>query len=231
MLLHRLFLGLGALQLLAACREPSQEVPHTADLHQTQPSPVPAEKGVVSPRGVPVASALEVVRQTHQRLRSLTASGNVDHDMASLLQEHYRGTLQLVALELRTGRDPVLRALADTLRRERQREEVALGTLAGRTHGNASEEANLYYQEFTRDQQAALDSAARYPPAVTGNPDADFAAGLTAHLQLGLLLAEDGIAHGSDPSLIAFAHRFVHDQRLHLHQVQAWSSTHTTPAH
>lgn len=228
MMLNRLFIGLGALLLFGACRESGQEVPHTANTHLPLPLPAPTGPGIATQENASPASAADVVRQTHQRLRGFTASGNVDHDVASLLQEHDRGTLQLAALELRTGQDPDLRALADTLRRERRRENVALGKLAGRTHGNASEENTRYYQEFARDQRAALDSAARYPPSATSDPDADFAAGLTAHLQLGLLLAQEGIAHGSDPSLIAFAHRFVHDQRLHLRQAQAWSSTHIT---
>jgi uncharacterized protein (DUF305 family) len=221
-MMYRLVVGMLALVLLAACRESAPETPaHTADTHQRAPAPPNGQSGS--------AAASLVAQRAQQRLRTVARSGNIDHDFSSLLLEHFRGARQLAAVELATGRDAALRALADTLRREWDRESVTLGQLAGQTHNNASEEYTRQYQEFTRDVQAVSDSAAYYLPRGSTDPDADFAASLASHLRTGLLLVREGIAHGSDPALIALAHRFHHDQRLHLQQVQAWSTAQTTP--
>lgn len=204
--------------LLGACRESTPETPvHTADMHLRRPAPPELH------------SAPAVATWAQQRLRTVARSGNIDHDVALLLLEHYRGTQQLAAVERATGRNPALRALADTLRREWQQESQTLSRLAGRTHGKASEESTRLYQEFSRGVQAACDSAARYARPPTGDPDADVAAALSAQLRTGLLLVQEGIAHGSDPPLIALAHRLHHDQLHHLRQVQAWSSAHPHP--
>lgn len=212
--------------LLGACRESTPETPaHTADTHQRAPA---QSNGLPRPASAPVSASL-VGQRTQERLRTVVHSGNIDHDVTSLLLEHFRGARQLADVELATGRDPALRALADTLRHEWDRESVTLGHLAGRTHANASEEYTRQYQQFTQDVQAACDSAARYLNRGSTDPDADFAASLAAHLRTGLLLVQEGIAHGSDPALIAFAHRFHHDQLRHLQQVQAWSTNRLTP--
>lgn len=217
-MLHRVVVGLLAL-LLGACRESTPDTPvHTADTHQRTPD---------QPSGPLVPSGEQ---RLPERLRSVARSGNIDHDVASLLLEHMRGVQQLAAAELATGRDADLRALADTLRQEWPRESRLLGQVAGRTHAKESEESTQHFQEFNRDVQAALDSAIRYPPLASGDPDTEFAANLAAHLRTGLRLVQEGIAHGSDPSLIALAHRLHHDQLRHLRQVQAWSSTHLPPA-
>ncbi|TGE03466.1 DUF305 domain-containing protein [Hymenobacter fodinae] len=219
-MIPRFVVGVLTLLLLGACRESTPETPvHTADTHQRHPAPAQPE----------LNSAPAVAARARQRLRTVARSGNIDHDVASLLLEHHRGAQQLVAVEQATGRDADLRALADSLRREWQQESLALGRLASRTHDKASEENTRFYQEFSRDVQAACDSAARYSRPPTGNPDADFAAVLSAHLRTGLLLVQEGIAHGSDPPLIALAHRFHHDQLRHLRQVQAWTSAHASP--
>lgn len=216
----RFLVGVLTLLLLGACREAPRETPaHVAETPQRQLAPAQAEAN----------SAPAVATRAQQRLRTVARSGNIDHDVASLLLEHYRGTQELAAVELTTGRDLELRALADTLRREWQQESQTLGRLLARTHDTASEESTLLYQEFFHGVQAAYDSVTRYASPPTGDPDADFAAALSAHLRTGLLLVQEGIAHGSDPPLIALAHRFHHDQLHHLRQVQAWMSTHPNP--
>jgi uncharacterized protein (DUF305 family) len=218
----RFVVGMLALVLLGACRESAPETPaHTADTHQ---------RDLAQPNGrAAPASASLVAQRAQQRLRTVARTGSIDHDFSSLLLEHFRGARELAAVERATGRDAALRALADTLRREWDRESVTLGHLATRTHDNESEAYTRQYQEFTRDVQAVCDSAAHYRPRGSSDPDADFAASLAAHLRTGLLLVREGIAHGSDPALIALAHRFHHDQRLHLQQVEAWSTAQTTP--
>lgn len=216
-MIRRFVVSVLMLLLLGACREAPPDKPeHTADTHQRQPDAAqPA-----------LNSAPAVAARAQQRLHTVARSGNIDHDVASLLLEHYRGAQQLAAVEIATGRDPDLRALADTLRREWRQESLALGRLAGRSHDQASEEYTLLYQDFSRGMQAAGDSATRYYRPPTGNPDADFAAALSAHLRTGLLLVQVGIAYGSDPPLIALVHHFHHDQLRHLRQVQAWTLAH-----
>ncbi|MCB2410988.1 DUF305 domain-containing protein [Hymenobacter lucidus] len=218
-MLLRSVVGLVVLLLLGACRESVQDIPaHTADTHQQAPE---QSGGLLAP---------PTGQQAQQRLRSVARTGNVDHDIASLLLEHLRGARQLAAAELATGRAPVLRALADTLRRAWQRESQNLGRLAVRTHNQESEEHTRHYQEFNRDVQAALDSAVYSTHAASADPDIEFAAALSIQLRTGLRLVQEAIAHGSDPSLIALAHRLHHDQLHYLRRVQSWSSTHLPPA-
>jgi uncharacterized protein (DUF305 family) len=207
--------------LLSAC-QPDHPAREAAYPHKAAAGP--------NKSGLPVAAAMQaIIAQVEQQLGTVALSGNVDTDFVALLLVQDLATLQLADLELAQGRDSVLRTLADTLHQERQRESLALLAINDRLRTKPTYGDGTYNEELRECLRTVRDSAARRPAYSLVNVDKTFAIYLAAHLQTGVLLASEEVAHGDDPLLVSLAHRMVRDQRRHLRQTRAWAAPPPAP--
>jgi len=87
------------------------------------------------------------VQQTHQAMQKMqknmmavSRNGNPDHDFASMMIPHHQGAIDMAELELKFGKDPVLRKLATRIISDQKREIAEMKARLG--HLDASTTAS-----------------------------------------------------------------------------------------
>ncbi|MBC7446477.1 MAG: DUF305 domain-containing protein, partial [Hymenobacteraceae bacterium] len=69
---------------------------------------------------------MAAMTQMMDGMRKAPLSKNTDHDFAHQMAEHHKGALAMAEIELASGKDATLRALAETIKADQQREIAVL---------------------------------------------------------------------------------------------------------
>jgi hypothetical protein len=104
---------------------PGVQAPAATDPHQ-RGAAVPGPAAVSSSTAAFVAA-----NETMHRDMAITYTGDADRDFAASMIPHHQGAIDMARVVLEHGRDPAVRAIANTVIREQQREIAELrATLA-----------------------------------------------------------------------------------------------------
>ncbi len=155
-------------------------------------------------------------------MRKVPTSKNTDHDFAHLMAEHHKGALAMAEVELAQGKDATLRALAEKIKADQQKEIAELDAA-----GERLDAAPANYKEgdpFQSKMKAAMDGMMSGMGAESGNVDADFAAMMLPHHQSAVAMADAYLAHGQDAKLKAMATAMKTAQAQEIQELQTWQA-------
>jgi uncharacterized protein (DUF305 family) len=80
-----------------------------------------------SPPGATFMKAMDASMQKMDREMAIAPmDGDVDHDFASMMMPHHQGAIEMAEAELRYGKDPVMRRLAQEILVDQQSEIDAM---------------------------------------------------------------------------------------------------------
>ncbi|WP_160328161.1 DUF305 domain-containing protein [Solirubrum puertoriconensis] len=180
-------------------------------------------KSTLNPAVVEAAANLTVaLNRDAQRLSEVRATGNTDHDFAAMMAEHALGAVDLARVELRDGKNPELRRMAEQIITERPAQAERLSVTAKRLAGA---KANYNTLDATDPYKARLIGVMRImkQPLVSSEKiDVDFARLLRIHTQSGIALTNAVIAHGRDAEVKKLAQRLTTEQTASLAQIDTW---------
>ncbi|UYZ59703.1 DUF305 domain-containing protein [Hymenobacter latericus] len=187
-------------------------------------APAPASgKSTLNPAVVEAAASLTVaLNNDARRLADVRTTGNADHDFAAMMAEHAVGAVDLARVQLRDGKSPELRRLAEQIVAERPAQAERLRVTAKRLAG-----ARPTYnpQDATDPYKARLIGVMRImkQPLVSSEKiDVDFARLLRIHTQSGIALTNAVVAHGRDAEVKKLAQRLASEQTASLAQLETW---------
>ena len=218
--------------LLSSCRSGPEE---QADVHETGPP----------------ATMMAALHTMADHSQALQPNGNLDLYFALLMRENHRAAVSISALELKEGKDPELRSVAQDIHRAHQQLILGLDSAIQRIqaqppafpeHTTQSHELEQLLEAATAglhpaahriiaQVEAGNDSLShRHTPkqedAGTGSIDHDYAALLVPHHQNSITLARAELQLGRDESLQKTAYFILQDQQREIEQAQAWLRQH-----
>jgi uncharacterized protein (DUF305 family) len=179
----------------------------------------------VKPKPAPVrasTSLRDTLLLLVQQLDTVRRIGCWDEDFAHLMEVHHIGAQRLAAVEVSQGKDSTLRAMAQHVLKDHERDNHVLSLAltreppAGQEYrpGNAKD-------PFVRRITAALALLRELPPP-TGSIDTDFATLMQIHHQSGVALAQAELAFGKNAELKDAARRLARDEQKEIKQYQGW---------
>jgi uncharacterized protein (DUF305 family) len=195
---------------------------HDTDAHEREAH---GGKSRPAPLAAP-PSLLDTLQLLAQQLDTVHRDGCWDEDFARLMAVHHAGAQRLATVEIASGKDSTLRALAQHVLKghERDNHVLALALLKQPPKGQEYRPGNAQ-DPFVRRIAAAL-APLRQPPPTPGSIDTDFAALMQVHHQTGTALAQVELAFGKDAELKEAARRIVRDEQAEIKQYQRWLKAH-----
>ena len=221
----------GALSL-SSCRSGLEE---QADVHEAGPP----------------ATMMAALHTMADHSQALPSNGNLDLYFAQLMRENHRAAVAMSALELKQGKDPELRRIAQDIHRSHQQLILGLDSAIQRIQAQppAFPDRTTQSERLTQLLEAAtngLHDAAHQnmaqaegdktpsdgyferaaEDAGTGTTDRDYADLLIPHHQNSLRLAQAELEFGRDERMQKAAYFILKDQQREIDQVQAWMAQH-----
>jgi uncharacterized protein (DUF305 family) len=210
---------LGASLAFSSCNSKPDTDAHEEEAHATQPKPAPA---AVPP------NLRDTLQLLAQQLDTVHRDGCFDEDFARLMTVHHAGAQRLAAVEIASGKDSTLRALAQHVLKghERDNHVLTLALTKQPPKGQEYRPGNTK-DPFVRRIAAAL-APLRQPPPTPGHLDTDFATLMQVHHQTGVALAQVELSFGKVPELKDAARRIIRDEQAEIKQYQRWLKAHPT---
>ena len=220
MKLHTAFFALlGASLVFTACNSKHDTDAHEQEAHTIQPKPAP----VATP-----PSLRDTLQRIAQQLDTVHRDGCWDEDFARMMTVHHAAAQRLAAVEIASGKDTILRGLAQHVLKGHERDNHVLTLALTKQPPNGQE----YRPGNTKDPFVHRIAAALAPlrqlPPTPGPLDTDFATLMQVHHQTGVALAQVELAFGKDAELKDAARRIIRDEQAEIKLYQRWLKAHPT---
>jgi uncharacterized protein (DUF305 family) len=184
--------ALAAAVWLIGCGQPADkaEAPVAADTH--------AQSG-----GTDASAKMHEIMS--RPMQSMDMSGNVDKDFATMMAEHHQQGVDMAQMELDSGQNPQLKAIAQSIVDTQTEEKKKLLEIAGTlpdtpTDKAASDEMHMAMMEPMPEMQAS------------GDVDKDFATMMAAHHDMAIKMVDVELKSGKNAELKAMAQKMKEDQ-------------------
>ena len=208
---------LGASLAISSCNSKPDTDAHEQETHAAQPKAAPV---AIQP------NLRDTLQLLAQQLDTVHREGCWDDDFARLMTKHHVVAQRLAAVEIASGKDSSLRALAQHVLKGHERDNHVL-TLALTKQPPKGQE---YRPGNTKDPFVRRITAALAPlhqlPATPGPLDTDFATLMQVHHQTGVALAQVELSFGKVAELKDAARRIIRDEQAEIKQYQRWLKTH-----
>lgn len=210
---------LGSFLAFASCSSQPDTDAHEQEVHTSRPKLAP----IAAP-----PSLRDTLQRLAQQLDTVHRNGCWDDDFARVMTMHHVVAQRLAAVEVASGQDSTLRALAQHVLKGHERDNHVL-TLALTKQPPKGQEyrPGKPNDPFVRRITAAL-APLHQLPATPGPLDTDFATLMQVHHQTGVALAQVQISFGKDAELKGAARRIIRDEQAEIKQYQRWLKAHPT---
>ncbi len=157
-----------------------------------------------------------------QKMNAGKPIGNTDHDFSHMMMAHHQGAIDMSAVELRDGKDATLRAMAEKITADQQKEIADLDKVAERLDGSAK---NYTPKDPADKFQMKMDQSMKpmmAPMTPSGNVDMDYAMMMVAHHTSAVQMAEAEVTMGKDAETKKMAQMMVAAQTKEIKQFNDW---------
>ncbi|MDF7814864.1 DUF305 domain-containing protein [Hymenobacter sp. YC55] len=174
------------------------------------------------------ASATGMMALMHSMMEQMNAekpAGNIDHDFAHMMMAHHQGAVDMSALELKEGKDPTLRAMAEKISADQKKEIRDLEAIATRLDGAPTNYKPADPTDpFTSAMKSSMDVMMKDMGTSSGNVDQDYAMLMVPHHQSAVDMAKAELAHGRDTKLKEMAQQMITAQQKEIQQFKDWQA-------
>lgn len=163
-------------------------------------------------------------------MKAMKMTGDFDLDFANMMIEHHKGAVDMSELELKSGSDEKMKAMAQNIitaqKGEIEEMEAFIKTHeaaeAKENHSEAHEHGQGEHNEMQEGMKAMMDKSMAMK--MTDNTDKDFAMMMVMHHQSAVDMAKNELSHGKHLEIKKMAQKMITDQNKGIAEFQSWLS-------
>ena len=153
-----------------------------------------------------------------EQMKSMTMSGDPDHDFAMMMKHHHQGAIDMAQSEIAGGTDEQLKQMAQKMIDEQQKEIAEFDTfMQGKQPGGRSDYGQKAMGIMTPMSAIKMES---------GSLDAMFASMMIPHHQDAVKMAEEYLKVGKSAEMKKIAQSIIETQPKEIRELQNWLSNH-----
>lgn len=219
-----LSIGITAIALLSACNNDGDSAKSTNDTaahtasgdHVTAPTPSTTNNADNPATSTASASFTDIMNKSMQEMKGMQSTGNPDNDFASMMKTHHMAALEMAQVEVAQGKDAELKAMAQKMIDEQQKEIAELNTfLSGH---NAHGGGDAFHKEVISQMNSM-----KMDTDHSGTTDQQFAKMMIPHHQGAIDMSKAYIKSGAhEENLKTMANKIIADQQKEIKELQAW---------
>ena len=162
----------------------------------------------------------KMMKDMHQ----MEMTGNVDADFAMMMKSHHQGAIDMAELELNSGTDEKLKAMAQKIVNDQKAEIEELENFLN-NHKNAAKNYDPMNKNdgFGRVMDKNMMMMMDMPKPTNESVDRQFVNMMIPHHQSAVDMNEGFIQYGKDPQLISMAKKMIAEQNKEIDQFQNWT--------
>lgn len=163
-----------------------------------------------------------IMHQMMAKMDTMKVTKDPDNDFALMMRIHHQGAIDMANLELKSGTDATMRAMATSIIQSQQAEITQLTTFL------QSHPAHLSDTDFDTMQMTNMTAGAKQADlqVINGNTDHDFATLMIGHHQSAVENSRLELLHGQENSMKTMATNIIDAQQKEIGRFQDWLLAH-----
>ena len=166
---------------------------------------------------------MSLMHQMDERMEEVSMNADPDVVFANMMVVHHQGAIDMANEELAHGDDAELRALAEKIKTDQQKEIGDLQSFLS-TYEPDQGMDHAFHEEMMASMEKA--SQAADLRLLTGDTDRDFAELMVVHHQAAIEDARSVMEHGTSPEIKQTAHHIINAQMAEIKELQNWLLAH-----
>ena len=163
-------------------------------------------------------SMMDMMNKNMQDMKAVQSTGNPDNDFAALMKVHHMGALEMAQAEIANGTNAELKAMAQKMVDEQQREIAELNTFL------SGHEAHGGGDAFYKEAMAQMNSM-KMDMDHSGSFDKQYAQMMIPHHQGAIDMSRAYLKSGAhEEKLKTMANKLIKDQQAEIQQLKGWLS-------
>ena len=164
------------------------------------------------------------------KMSSMEMTHDFDHDFAKMMIDHHEGAIEMAHIEIASGRDPKIKAMAEKMIAAQKAEQEKLRTILANHKPVVDESAHK--DDHAHDEHSELMDAMKTNEnsmknmTMSGDVDKDFVMMMIPHHQSAIIMADNEISHGHLVDLKQMAQQMRVDQANEIKEMQGWLDSH-----
>jgi uncharacterized protein (DUF305 family) len=161
-------------------------------------------------------SMMVIMQKNMDEMKSMPSSSNPDQDFAKMMKVHHMGAVEMVNLELEKGTDPQMKAMAQKMQEEQQKEIEELNKQIN--EGAAVNGGDAFHKEVTMQMNAM-----RMGTDHSSSIDKQFAEMMIPHHQGAIDMSKSYLKNGAkNETLKTMANKIIADQQKEIEELEQW---------
>lgn len=161
---------------------------------------------------------MSLIHAMDDSMKMMQMTMDPDNDFAMMMKGHHRGAINMANLELKEGKDSILRQMARKMIAAQLKEIASLDSFLGVHPATVNDprlhvEGDMVMEKMGRNADLQI---------ISGDIDRDFATLMIQHHEAATEMADLEIHYGKNHKIISMAGMMIEDQGKEIKELQDW---------
>lgn len=205
----------------ANCKEKTEQ---SSEIETTVTETVSSEASHDMNHSDGASPMMAAMQKMLDKMHQMEKTGNADYDLAASMKEHHQGAIDMAAVEINSGTDPMLKSMAQKMTEMEQKEIAQLeGIMAQSKTGVKNYDEND--QGLGKAMMDNMMSMMKMPESA-GSVDKDFATMMIKHHKDGIMMGQAILKYAKNAKFKSMTEKMIADQTKDIKELESWLASH-----